>query len=300
MQKAFTKHARLIAVIQLFSALTLGGCSIWYGAWYPDAQSKLHEKIKIDAPAVAKPGFWDVSLSDVGFATPVAYTGLALLLGLISGFGVVVSAKRLEELEGREAGFKLEQESHSETQKYYYEALKDHLISFFCTQIEGFDTTCRASVYRHDSKVKLFRMVFRYSKITRFAEKGRVSLPEQEGVVGAIYSNGDSLYVSQLPAKISSSGYCKRMNKELEGYGVSIQQATLAKLRMSSRCYYGYAIRDVSSGEKFAILVIESTSPDKFKEAEITEILSSQSAKISKYVRHIAHIDSKLNPYGVA
>jgi hypothetical protein len=227
------------------------------------------------------------------------YTALALLMGLVSGAGGVVSARRLEELESREAGFKAEQESHAETQKYYYEALKDHLINFFCSQIDGFDSTCRASVYRHDAKAKLFRLVFRYSSITRYADKGRVSIPELEGVVGAIFFNGNSLYISRLSGKISSSGYCKKVNKELESYGVSIPHTTLSKLRMSSLCYYGFAIRDVSSGEKFAILVIESTNPDQFKEQEITKILSSQSAMISKYVRHIAHIDSKLNPYGV-
>lgn len=301
MTKVFTKHASLVAVIQLLSALTLGGCSIWYGAWYPDAQIKLYEQQKLKNPNSEKPSFWNVSLSEVSTSSPVLYTGVALIFGLFSGFGIVVSASRLTELEKREREFKCEQESHAETQQYYYAALNDILVSFFCTQVNRFDETCRASVYRHDVNAKVFRMVFRYCKITRFAEKGRVSLPENEGVVGATLANGEFVYVAELPNNLKSKEHLKEINKKLEPYGTNIQKGTLSRLKMQSRCYFGYAIRDVvNSGEKFAILIIESTNENHFNPDIIVSLLSSQHTQIAKYVRHIAHIDSKLNPYGGA
>jgi hypothetical protein len=300
MQKLFTKHAKIIASIQLLSALMIGGCSIWYGAWYPDAQSTLFEHLRSENPKALKPTFWEVSLHDLGKTSPVIYTGVFLFLGFFSGAGVIASALRLAELEKREKEFKSEQESHAETQQYYYEALRDHLENFFCSQIENFDDTCRASVYRHDANAKLFRMVFRFSNIQRFSSKGRLSLPEDEGIVGATYSNGDSVYVCSLPTKIVSKGYHKEINKKLEPFGTSVSENTLARLRMPSRCYYGYAIRDILSGEKFAILILESTNENHFNSGKISELLSRQKAQISKYVRHIAHIDSKLNPYGGA
>jgi hypothetical protein len=299
MTKWFTEHARLVAITQLLSALLLGGCSIWYGAWYPDAQVNLHEQLKLKDPQAKKPDFWNVSFSDINKSSPVVYTGVALILGLFSGFGFMVSVSRLTELEERENEFKEEQENHTETQRYYYDALKDHLVNFFCTQVSNFDDTCRASVYRHDANAKLFRMVFRYCKITRFADKGRVSLPENEGVVGATFLNGEFVYVSDLPSSLSSKTYSRDINKKLENYGTTIQDFTLSRLKMQSRCYFGYAIRDVISGEKFAILIIESTNQNQFDPPDtIVNLLSGQHTQIAKYVRHIAHIDSKLNPYG--
>ena len=113
MTKVFTKHARLVAVIQLVSALMLGGCSIWYGAWYPDAQTDLYDQQKLKNPNVKKPNFWDVSLPEISISSPVAYTGITLIFGVLSGAGIVVSASRLTELENKEIEFKQEQESHA-------------------------------------------------------------------------------------------------------------------------------------------------------------------------------------------
>jgi|GEM_PF-6648476 len=299
MTKWFSKHARLVATIQLLSALMLGGCSIWYGAWYPDAQASLHDQLKLKNPEEKKPDFWKVSFHDIDKSSPVIYTGLALILGLFSGAGIMVSASRLSELEQRESEFNDEQEAHAVTQQYYYESLRDHLEHFFCNQLSNFDDTCRASVYRHDANANRFRMVFRYSKILRFAKEGRVTLPENEGVLGATFLNGDYLYISDLPSNLSSKQYSKDINKKLDVYGTNIQDSTLSRLRMPSRCYFGYAIKDNNSREKFAILIVESTNQNHFDPPEsIVNLLNGQQAQIASYVSHIARLDSKLNPYG--
>jgi hypothetical protein len=298
MEEFFTKHAKFIAILQLLSALTVGGCSIWYGAWYPDAQANLYESLKLQNPEAVKPNFWDASLSNINISSPVIYTGLALFLSVFSGFGIVISASRLNELEKKESEFKKEQENHAETQLYYYDALKDHLVSFFCTQLGCFDDTCRASVYRHDEHSKLFRMVFRYCNITRYNSTGRLALPENQGVVGATFLNGDYVYISNLPNRLNSRTYFKEINKSLESLGTDIDENTLSRLRMQSRCYFGYAIRDIISGKKFAILIIESTNENHFNPNAIVSLLSSQHTQIAKYVRHIVNIDSNLNPYG--
>ncbi|MGZ8165687.1 MAG: hypothetical protein ACXW04_09800 [Methylobacter sp.] len=300
MSEFFTKHAKIFAIGQLLSALIFGGCSIWYGAWYPDAKTNLYDQQKLENPNPEKPSFWDVSFSKISISTPVGYTGIALIFGVLSGAGIVVSASRLTELEKKESEFKQEQENHAETQQYYYDALKDHLVNFFCNQVSCFDDTCRASVYRHDANSQLFRMVFRYCKITRFGSKGRLALPEHEGVVGATFLNGEFVYIASLPNKLSSKTYLKDINKKLEGLGTSNAENTLSRLRMQSRCYFGYAIRDVISGEKFAILIIESTNENHFNPNTIVNLLSGQHTQIAKYVRHIVNIDSKLNPYGGA
>ncbi len=299
-QKIIKKTVKLVAILQLISVIGLALCSIWYGAWYPDAQANLSKEWKKNGHNISKPDFWDVSFDNINFSSPVAYTFIVLVVGMLSGAGGLKSAFRLEELEKRETEFKKEQEDHSETQQYYYEALKEHLTYFFCHQIEKFDDRCRASVYRHDKSSKMYRMVFRYSEITRYEAKGRVSIPEKEGVIGATYLNGDYIYISNLPIKKALKGYYKETSKQLSKSGAEISENTLRRLNMPSRCYYGYAIRDPSTNEKFAILIVESTEPNQFDAEKITEQLNAKSNKIAKFVRHIAHIDSKLNPYGGA
>jgi len=295
--KWFLKYPKAIAALQLTSALTIGGCSIWYGAWYPDAQSKLYEVRVKDDPKAEKPGFWDVSWNGIESKSPVGYTFLGLMLGLLSGAGGIASATRLLELESKEKDFKKEEEAHAETQEYYYRALRDLLTNFFCSQIEGFNENCRASVYRHDPGAKVVRVVFRYCKISRYESKGRVAIPEDEGVIGATLSNGDFVYLADLPPKPDSKGYVKEVNKQLEPYGVNISETTLSRLRMKSRCYFGYAIRNAPSPEKFAVLILESTIPNSFDPEKICSLLRDRHAQIADYVRHIARLDAKLNPF---
>lgn len=293
----FLKYPKVVATFQLISALAVGGCSIWYGAWYPDAQTKLHEILVAKDAKAEKPNFWTVSANGLDKSSPVVYTFLSLILGLASGAGVIVSAARLVELEGKEKAFKKEEEDHAETQRYYYMALRDLLTNFFCNQIDQFNENCRASVYRHDTEAKVARVVFRYCKISRFSQKGRVTIPEGEGVIGATLSNGDYVYIPDLPANPNSKTYSREINRQLEPYGSSIDDATLSRLRMKSRCYFGYAIRDALSGEKIAILILESTTSNSFDPIKISALLRDQQAQIANYVRHIAHLDAKLNPF---
>lgn len=284
----------------LVSATAFSGCSIWYGPWFTDTQNTMFKKM--NDPNAEMPDFWTVSISNINYKSPVIYTLLSLIGGLVSGIGVIQSAFRLEELEEREGSFRNEQERHAETMELYYKALKDHLIHFFCHQIDKFDgDTCRASVYRHDEESKKFRMIFRHSNITHYAKDGRVSLPENEGVIGGTYLNGDSVYIFDLPPKTNKQLYLQETNNQLNALSVSVTmpKVTLNKLSMPSRCLYGYAIRD-SNGIKIAVVIIESTEPLQFVKSELDNTLSARSHEISKYVQHMARIDTILNPYGVA
>jgi hypothetical protein len=304
MGRFYKKYAKLVAFLQVLTAVLVGACSIWYGAWYPDAQTRLHDEWKKNSPKVVvdKPNFWLTSLSEVSWSSPVGYTIGLLLLAFASGTGVLINAIRLEHLEKREVEFDREQEAHAETQRYYYDALKAHLIHFFGAQIPTFDNSCRASVYRHDAAAKVFRMVFRHSEIQRFERKGRAAIPEDEGVLGATFLNGSHVYISDLPTRkprTAGTPYCRATNEKLAVFGVEISKTAVAQLNMPSRCYFGYAIRDSLTTEKFAILILESTNANQFNVQIINTLLQAQNPKIVEYVRHIAHLDSKLNPYGV-
>jgi hypothetical protein len=274
----FLKHAKLVAAIQLVSALAVGGGSIWYGAWYQDAQEELHERLKKKLPDAPKPTFWAVSKAGFTWDAPVPYTVLGLLLGVLSGIGVYITAIRVDELETVARNYETEQEAHAETQRYYYSSLNEHLKRYCCSQIPNFDNSCRASIYRYDAVAGVVRMVFRYCEVSRYNSKGRVTLPANDGIIGAVLQNTDDVYIKNLPPKNQAARHEKTLNKALEPYGVSIQPNTVQRLRMPSRCYYAYAIRDVQTANKFAVLVLESTNQDHFDAQQIREALKDYAA----------------------
>ncbi|MBB6135555.1 hypothetical protein HD842_003722 [Massilia aurea] len=307
----FIRHARLVAVVQLTSALALGGGSVWYGAWYQDAQGELHDELKKSNAKTPKPNFWAVSKAGLNWASPVPYTAFGLIFGLISGAGVFITAARVEKLEADAASNEVarqtfardlenEQEDHAETQKYYYDALHEHLKRYCCSEIPNFDDSCRASIYRYDGESGVMRMVFRHCATSRYNSKGRVTIPANEGIIGAVLQNGDDAFINKLPMKTSVPKYSKAANKVLGNYGTSIHENTLQRLRMPSRCYYAFALRNISDGSKFAVIVLESTNESHFDPDQIKPVLGSHAHHAAQYVRHIIRLDTVLNPYGVS
>lgn len=295
------KHARWLAFIQVASVVGLGISSVWYGAWFPDAQAALQQQRSVEAgnKPVEKPDFWDVTTQNFTLRTPVVLTLVSLVMAVVGGVGSVAAASRLSALEVREHEFDQEQEDHSETRRYYYDSLQDHLVNLFVSKLTCFDDTCRASVYRFDSESNLLRMVFRYAPVNRYHSKGRVAFPVSEGFAGAAWAAADHLSAS-FKEKPGSPKYCREINNFLKVYGASIEQGVIARLRMKSCCYFGYSIRDVNSGQKFAILILESVKADQLNPAEILQAFPGQANQMAKYVKHMVALDSLLNPFGKA
>lgn len=294
------QRAKLVALIQQASAVLVCIGSIWVGAWFPDAQSDLHVKLKKANPAAAKPSFWEVTKSGWQFDSPVPYTVLGIILSVIAGAGVLVTASRVEELEKVAGNFEVEQEAHAETQRHYLQSLHEHLKSYFCSRIPNFDDSCRASIYRHDAQNNVVRMVFRHCAFTRWNHKGRVSIPDNEGIIGAVMENTGNVYVNKLPPKTNVKKYARATNKSLESHGTLILESTLQQLRMPARSYYGFAIRDLQTATKFAVLILESTNEDHFDPEKVKEVLELDGPISAQYVQHITRLDSILNPYGGA
>jgi hypothetical protein len=294
------KRAKLVALAQQGSAALVCVGSIWLGAWFPDAQSELHTVLKKSSPSASKPSFWAVTKSGWQLDSPVPYTILGVVLSAIAGIGVYVTAARVDELEKVAGDFEIEQEAHAETQRHYLQSLHEHLKSYYCSRIPNFDDSCRASIYRHDVQNNVVRMVFRYCAFTRWNHKGRVSIPANEGIVGAVMENTGNVYVNKLPPKANLKKYARATNKTLESHGTLIPESTLQQLRMPSRSYYGFAIRDLQRDTKFAVLVLESTNEDHFDPEKVKEVLEFDSPISTQYVQHITRLDSLLNPYGGA
>lgn len=282
------------------SVIGLGIGSLWYGAWFPDAQAELQQRLSIEAKrTVSKPDFWTVSTDGLSLRTPVPLTFVSLILTLLGGIGSVAAAFRLSDLELKENEFKREQESHAETQQYYYDSIHDHLVRLFASKLSCFDESCRASVYRYDGESHLLRMVFRYAPFSRYESKGRVAFAAGEGFAGAVLAAGEHLFAS-FAEKPGSPKYCREVNLFLKNFDTSIDSAVIARLRMKSYCYFGFSIRDVESGQKFAVLVLECVKKGRLDQDEILRVFADQKNQMAKYVKHIVALDSQLNPFGRA
>jgi hypothetical protein len=229
------QRARLVALVQLGSAALVCIGSIWVGAWFPDAQSDLYTKLKKTYPVATKPSFWEVTKSGWQVDSPVPYTVLGVILSVIAGAGVLVTASRVGDLEKIAGKYEVEQEAHAETQRHYLQSLHEHLKSYFCSRIPNFDDSCRASIYRHDVHNNVVRMVFRYCAFTRWNHKGRVSIPDNEGVIGAVMENTGNVYISKLPLKTNLKKYTRATNKSLETHGTLIMEVRRANLRKHKR-----------------------------------------------------------------
>lgn len=299
----------LFPVLSVIGVCAVFALPIWFGSWYSAAQDEIHRIIAIEEnkkiSELLKPDFWSVSKNHIfDFKSPVIYCIFALILIMLTqgnyfklskDFSILKNNKSILEDEKRDLHGKIngEQESHSETRQLYYESLKEH-IRRLCENSEGYiGNKCRASIYRIDREEDIARLIFRCSGISKHENKGRVSIPLNEGVVAATVQNGDFVYIS-----VSKTRYASRMRKELSNYGVSVSDATLSTIQMKSNTYYGRAIRDLTSGEKIAILVMESLDEDAFDKDVLNEIFEAQNNDFTKWVQHIARIDSVLNPYG--
>lgn len=290
---AFLKHPMAIAVFQMLSVLGVTVCSIWYGAWYPDAY--LAMPVREGEFASLKYDFWDVSLVHItNWRSPVPATIGTMLLGLFGGVGGIWSAIKLKRLREVDANLRIETEAHTDTKLNYYTSLQRQLD--FCFS-EHVDHTSRVSIYSINVADERLRMLYRYSEVGEWKKPGRISFNSSEGIAGAVIKNGNSVYIHTLP-EFDSPRYIASLNKQLKTYRTQISKETTSKLRMKSRCYFAIAVREFESGEKIAVIVFESTSVSNFKPSEIEALINDQTLKISLLVRHLTALDKDLNPFG--
>ena len=239
--------------------------------------------------------FWDVSRGHlVNWHSPVPFTGLTLMLGVVGGVGGFISAHKLNQLQGVDIKFRYELDAHSDTKENYYQSLKRQLDYGFADLL---DETSRVSIYSIDSVNDRLRMLYRYAAVDEWREPGRISFRASEGVAGAVLKNGNFVEIAGLPL-FTSPKYIKSLRTALEQYRVNISEDTLSKLRMPSRYYLAMAIRDFESDGKIAVVVFESIKEQNSNKNQILAAVKDESLKLPLVVRHLTVLDRELNPFG--
>lgn len=143
-----------------------------------------------------------------------------------------------------------------------YQAFFRALLSTLARQELGYGMSERISVYRHDPDSRSFNMVARYSENDLFdGQSGRLSYPENEGVIGEAWANGSCIPDEPLPdANENETDYCNETEKRFR-----IRREVSRNFRMKSCCYAAFALPHPSGGGlgNIAVVVFESKESGK-------------------------------------
>jgi hypothetical protein len=141
----------------------------------------------------------------------------------------------------------------------------------------------RITLYVHDSE-KHFRPVGRFSFNQSFIKRGRTRYPDSQGCIGRAWEHGWSFHI--LPdAKSKSDEWIAECTK------LGVAKTTCEKLNMKSRLYCSCALRNGTSPTPSAVIVIESTDPERYTEEGLKKVLTEDRQS------YIARLVEMLKPW---
>ena len=110
----------------------------------------------------------------------------------------------------------------------------------------------------------------RYSANPEFNRTGRDRYPAGEGCIAKAWQN-EWFYETNFPCPIANwPGYVAAQAK------FDISTETSERLGMRSRLYYGRRISSLTSTQPIAIVMVESTDPERFTERQLRTALSNE------------------------
>lgn len=154
-----------------------------------------------------------------------------------------------------------------------YFAIWDNRLKVLA-EVLNFDARDRVSVYRHTGNS--FTMVGRFAVLPELDRPGRGVYPVDQGVIGIAWSRGDGKYVVQdLPDPINSfEPYCARSRDEWK-----IPVGVTKKLIMKPRSVAAFTLNGHGDSVRDAIVVFESTAPDRFSIEELEQHIQGTTGK---------------------
>lgn len=284
-------------VFQIVGVVGISLSSLWYSGWYNKGEKayiaiyNANETTKSNH--INSASFWDVAGHNLlSFDSPVPYTGLSLLLGLVGGFGGFRNQYKINKYDDLETLYREEKSNHGDTQQNYYEAISYIIHSIFVSTNDNYDRNSRVTIYRHTNDNQLKR-IYRHASQTRFEHGGRLKIPDNEGIVGAAWLNDGIAHIS-IDSGFGTQTYQQQLERELNQHGAQIPSETT---RMPTRDYFAMAIRGLDR-TKMAVVVLENTEPNIFRRERLENIISQENSEIAKYIIHKGKLDEILNPDG--
>ncbi|OAN73888.1 hypothetical protein A8B81_07235 [Sulfitobacter pontiacus] len=139
----------------------------------------------------------------------------------------------------------------------------------------------------------MFRNIFRYAGQHRFSENGRDAIPVSQGLIGLAYAT-TGLRSFRTEFEFDSDDYWDALRECLSEAPLSLPPKTV---RMRSKHLVAKAITDHITGKQVGVIAYESINADELDEDGITKHLADEDQNISRFISHLAKLDSDLNPF---
>lgn len=137
----------------------------------------------------------------------------------------------------------------------------------------------RISLYCFDEGGSgVFIRLGRFSYVRDYMVSGRKQYPASQGCISNAWRDGVAFHI--LPPQSKREHARAHQN-------MGLTRAEADSLTMPSRLYFGYRISDHNSTAR-AVIIVESTSPARFREAELAGIFAGEAKFLSFLVERLA------------
>ena len=126
-----------------------------------------------------------------------------------------------------------------------------------------------------------FIPIARYAGNPQFRAKGRASYPGNEGIISKAWHEGH-YFDNKVPSVDDTQAY---NDYHFQHYGV--KESVCNSIKMKSRLYYGWRVRDSSGRKDVAVIILESTSKKRFTEEELTSFFENKKRFLREFVTNI-------------
>ncbi len=127
----------------------------------------------------------------------------------------------------------------------------------------------RLSIYKYDEIQRSFWIIGRHAEQVPFKARNRKLYPTDQGVIGKAWLDGE-YYEKSLPNPYTNPD--KYTETNLQKYG--IPREISAKINMKSTCLWAKSLKN-KKGDRFAIVVIESTKRDSLARNTLSEFFEN-------------------------
>ncbi len=159
--------------------------------------------------------------------------------------------------------------------RYYYSEWEPFAKTVF--EAAGLTDKCRVTLYRYDQPEDSFFIIARYSTNPTFRRRGRSHFPADQGCIGEAWRNGEASDLN-MPSPSNRSVYDAHQLSKWR-----IPSNVVEKLTMRPQSIWAYALD--SAGDRFGIVVIESTKKREFQPAFLRKLFD-EALKSEASIRH--------------
>lgn len=140
----------------------------------------------------------------------------------------------------------------------------------------------RISLYCFDEGDRsIFIRLGRFSYTRDYMLSGRKQYPATQGCIAVAWRDGVSFHVLPGPAKKTEFVRAHQ--------AMNLTKDEIGHLSMPSQLYFGYRVMDQSSTAR-AVIVVESTSPERFARQELERIFSEEQQFLSFLVQRLGSL----------